>query len=323
VIVSKFSDHIPCYRQVRMYRRQGVDLALSTMAGWFRPAMELLEPIVAAMRMDVLSAPIIQTDDTVVRLIDPGFGRCKQARLWGYLGNRQVVYEFTPNRREEHPLRFLATFKGYVQADAYRGYDKLFSEGAGRTELACWAHMRRYLFEAKETDPERATAALSLIRRLYLVEDEARGKRPEERVCLRQEKARPVLEEFGKWIDRESLRVLPKSPIGEAVRYAAHQWQALVRYVDIGEAEIDNNNLERLLRGVALGRKNYLHFASEGGGAAGAVAYSLIESCKLSGVEPWAYLKDVLMRVWTHPADRIVELMPRNWRPPPDSPNTS
>lgn len=323
VIVSKFADHIPCYRQVRMFRRQGVDLALSTVVGWMRPAMELLAPIVAAMRKDVLAAPIIQTDDTVVRLIDPGFGRCRQARLWGYLGNGQVVYEFTPNRREEHPLRFLGNYRGYVQADAYRGYDKLFAQGSGRTELACWAHTRRYFFEAKETDAERSMAALALIRRLYVVEDEARGKPPEERVRLRREKARPILEEIGTWIDRESLRVLPQSPIGEAIRYAAHQWAALVRYVDIGEAEIDNNNLERLLRGVALGRKNYLHFASEGGGAAGAVAYSLIESCKLAGVEPWAYLKDVLMRVWTHPADRIAELMPRNWRPPPESPNTS
>jgi transposase len=323
VVVSKFADHIPCYRQVRMYRRQGVDLALSTMVGWFRPTMELLEPIVAAMRKDVLSAPIIQTDDTVVRLIEPGLGRCRQARLWAYLGNRQVVYEFTPNRKEEHPLRFLVGYKGYVQADAYRGYDKLFGQGSGRMELACWAHARRYVFEAKETDPERAMAALALIRRLYLVEDEARGKSPEERVRLRREKARPVLEEIGSWIDRESLRVLPKSPIGEAIRYTAHQWQALIRYVEIGEAEIDNNAIERLLRGVALGRKNYMHFASEGGGTAGATGYSLLESCKLNGVEPWAYLKDVLMRVWTHPADRIAELMPRKWRPQPESANTS
>ena len=166
-------------------------------------------------------------------------------------------------------------------------------------------------------------AALVLIRRLYAVEDEARRKPPEERVRIRREKARPILDEIGSWIDRESLRPLPPSPIGQAIRYAAHQWAALVRYVDLGEAEIDNNNLERLLRGVALGRKNYLHFASEGGGVAGAVAYSLIESCKLADVEPWAYLKGVLMRVWTHPADRIAELMPRHWRPPPESPNTS
>jgi transposase len=179
------------------------------------------------------------------------------------------------------------------------------------------------VFEAKETDPERAIAALALIRRLYQVEDEARGKPPEERVRLRQEKARPVLEEMGTWIDRESLRVLPKSPMGEAIRYAAHQWPALVRYVEIGEAEIDNNGIERLLRGVALGRKNYMHFASEGGGAAGAVAYSLIESCKLIGVEPWAYLKDVLMRVWTHPANRVHELMPRHWQPPTGPCDTS
>ncbi|HYF57011.1 MAG TPA: IS66 family transposase, partial [Salinarimonas sp.] len=229
VIVSKFADHIPCYRQVRMFRRQGVDLALSTVVGWFRPAMELLAPIVAAIRKDVLAAPVIQTDDTVVRLIDPGLGRCRQARLWGYLGNGQVVYEFTPNRREEHPLRFLANYKGYVQADAYRGYDKLFAHGSGRLELACWAHTRRYFFEDKETDAERSMAALALIRRLYAVEDEARSKLPEERVLLRREKAQPILDEIGAWIDRESLRVLPHSPIGEAIRYAAHQWAALVR----------------------------------------------------------------------------------------------
>lgn len=319
VVVSKFKDHLPLYRQEGIFGRYGGSIPRSTLSDWVGQSMELLAPVVAAMRKDVLSAPIIQTDDTVVRLLEFGKKRSRQARLWGYLGRRQVVFEFTPTRQQKWPQAFLKDFKGFVQCDAYKGYDQLFLEGSGRLELACWAHARRYFVEAQETDRERALAAIAFIRELYAAEEEAREMAPEARAALRKEKAAPVLARLRTWLEGESLRVLPKTPIGEALHYALAQWKALGRYVDLGEAQIDNNAMERALRGVAIGRKNYLHFASEDGGAWAAAAYSLIESCKLSSVEPWRYLKDVMMRVWTHPADRIAELMPRLWKPPPDS----
>lgn len=323
VLVSKFADHIPLYRQSRIYERAGMSIPRSTLCDWEGQAVGLLRPIVGAMTKDVLSAGIVRTDDTVVRLLEPGVkrGRSRQARLWGYMGNGQVVYQFTPTREQKWPLGFLKDFRGYVQADAYNGYDELFAAGSGRSELGCWAHARRYFVRAEETDPEMAKAAIDTIRLLYRIEEEGRDLSSTERAALRRQKAAPILEKFQTWLEHEALSLLPQSPMYEAVRYALKQWKALTRYVEVGEADIDNNAMERGLRGVALGRKNYLHFASEEGGGWGAVAYSLVESCKLNGVEPWAYLKDVLMRVWTHPADRIAELMPRRWKPPP--PDTS
>ena len=158
-----------------------------------------------------------------------------------------------------------------------------------------------------------------MIRRLYRVEAEGRKLDPRARVELRREQSNPILDEIRCWLQTESLKVLPKSAIGEAIRYASHLWPALTRYVEVGEADIDNNAMERSLRGIVVGRKNYLFFGAENGGHWAAVAYSLVESCRMNDVEPWAYFKDVLMRVWTHPADRIHELMPRLWKPPLDS----
>lgn len=213
----------------------------------------------------------------------------------------------------------MANYKGGLQCDAFKGYDKLFIPGSGRTEYGCNAHNRRYWFEAKETDPERALVALGFFRRLYAVEDEARGRLPKDRVALRREKSLPIFAEFKAWVDRESLRVLPQSPTGEAMRYTLGQWNALVRYIDEGEAEIDTNAIERLLRGVAVSRKNFLFVRSEEGGNWAATAFTLIESAKLNGLSPYLYLKDVLTRIWTHPQSRIENLTPRLWRPPPNT----
>jgi transposase len=323
VIIAKFCDHIPLYRQTRIYARQGVEIPRSTLCGWVGHGMRLLDPIVGAIVKDILLSRIIGTDDTVVRLLVPGLGRTAQARLWSYLGDahhNQVAYEFTPNRKEEHPLRFLENFRGLVQADAYKGYDKLFVEGSGREELGCMTHMRRYFFEARDTDPERGGTALGFVRMLYAVEAVAAPMTPQERVALRREKSLPILTSLKAWMDQEAIKVLPQSPIGAAFHYAIAQWKALTRYVDEGEASIDNNAVERSLRGVVVGRKNYLFMGSEEGGRWAATAYSLIESCKLNGVEPYRYLKDVLRRVWIHPQSRIEELMPRLWKPPPDGP---
>lgn len=321
VLVAKYCDHLPLYRQSRIYLRHGVEVPRSTLCNWVGSGVALLEPIVAAAKKDVLLSKILRTDDTVVQLLVPGLGRTAQARLWGYLGDplhNQVVYDFTPDRKQEHPIAFIGNYKGKVQADAYKGYDKLFLPGSERTELACWAHDRRYWYDARDTDPEKASVALGYIRLLYAVEAEAAAMTPAARVLVRREKSLPILEAFKKWLDQESYRILPQSPMGEALHYTMAQWQALNRYVEDGDASIDNNAIERALRGVAIGRKNFLFAGSEAGGRWMAVAYTLIESCKLNGVDPYRYLKDVLRRVWTHPASRIEELMPRLWKPPPE-----
>lgn len=319
VVTSKYCDHIPLYRQSKIYARQGVEIPRSTLCDWVRQAVELLAPIAAAIALDVRRSRILRTDDTVVRLLVRGKGRTAQARLWGYLGDahhNQVAYEFTPDRREEHAQRYLKDFRGLVQADAYKGYDKLFALGSGRIELGCMAHARRYFFDARDSDPERVGIAIGFIRILYEVEARAAPMSPEDRRDLRRRDAAPILKDFKDWLDVERFKmILPESPLGAAFQYALNQWDALTRYVEDGEASIDNNAMERALRGVAIGRKNYMFVGSQEGGRWAAVAYTLIESCKLNGVDPYRYLRDVLRRVWTHPASRIEELMPRLWKP--------
>ncbi len=320
VLVAKYLDHIPCYRQSRIYARSGVEISRSTLCGWVGQSVALLEPIVVAMRGDVLRSGIIRTDDTIVRLLVPGLGRTAQARLWGYLGDphhNQVVYEFTLDRRQEHPLAFFKDFKGRIQADAYQGYDKLFLPGSEREELGCMAHCRRYFYDLRDIEPALCGTALGYIRSLYEVEWAAKeaGMKPPERLALRREKSVLILDAFKKWLDHEALKLLPQSAIAQAFGYALNQWEALKRYTEIGEAEIDNNAMERAMRGAVMGRRNYLFVGSEAGGRWAAVVYSLVESCKLNGVEPYRYLKNVLRQVWTHPQSRIEKLMPRLWKP--------
>ncbi len=320
VLTAKYLDHIPCYRQSRIYARSGVEVPRSSLCSWVGQAAYSLDPIVQAIRRDVLLSGIVKTDDTVVRLLMRKVKkRTVQARLWGYLGDaqhNQVVYEFTLDRQQEHPLAFLKGFKGRIQADAYPGYDPLFKPGSGVEELGCWAHARRYFFDVREFASTLADTALNFIRKLYEVEREAKeaNLKPPERLALRQEKSVPILEDFKEWLDGEALRLLPQSVISKAFGYALNQWDALVRYAEIGEAEIDNNAMERRMRGPVMGRRNYLFVGSEAGGRWAAVIYSLVESCRLNGVEPYAYLRDVLRRVWTHPQSRIDELMPRLWK---------
>ena len=323
VLVSKYDDHLPLYRQSEIFGRQGLDLPRSTLGLWVGEAVELLRPLVGAMKEDILQSKVICTDDTPVRVLDPGAGRAHQGRFWAYLGDRahrQVVFEFTMTREQKWAKEFLGDYAGYLQADAFKGYDQLFKEGR-ILEVACWAHGRRYFFEAQETDRERALWALGQIGLLYDIEREAkeRALKPDEVRALRQERARPILERIRDWLEREAPRVLPKSPMGQAIHYARSQWKALQVYLQDGNLSIDNNAVENILRGVAVGRKNWLFLGSEGGGKWAAVLYSLIESCKRHGVNPWLYLKDVLVRVSTHPSRRILELTPRLWKPPPDS----
>jgi transposase len=325
VLLSKYGDSLPCYRQSVIYARSGIRISRSTLCDWIRQVIDLLKPIIQRIRKDVLESARITTDDTVVRLIVPGKGHTVQARLWAHLGDsrhNQVFYEFSPDRKQEHPQRILGNFKGKIHADAYSGYNVLF-EDRSRIEIGCWTHTRRYFWEARDTDPERAGVALGFIRQLYAVEAEARELSPDQRLGLRKTKSAPPVAELKAWLDVEVMKVLPKSPMGEAIRYALGQWRALGQFLGDGEVPLDTNAIERLLRGVAVSRKNFLFVASPEGGRWAAGAYTLIESAKINGVEPYAYLKDVLTRVWTTPQSQINTLMPRLWKAATGPPNSS
>jgi transposase len=325
VIVSKFADHLPLYRLERMFARQGVPLARQTLCDWLARSAELLTPLCQMMIQQVLHSRVIQTDDTPVPVQDSTRDHTRQGRVWVYHGDvahPYLVYRYSPNRERQWPQTFLKDYTGFVQADAYAGYDKLFVTGR-IIEVGCWAHARRKFFESQTTDPERALYVLGVIRQLYAVEKRARQEQAELnlprteywmlRQRLRQEQSVPVLATLCHWLREQHAQVLPKSPIGEAITYALNQWAALTRYTTQGFLEIDNNAAERALRAVAVGRKNYLFFGSDVGGATAAVLYSLVQTCKHLGIEPWRYLRDVLERMPTHPTEQLEELLPDRW----------
>jgi hypothetical protein len=312
-------DHQPLYRQAHIFERQGLDVNRSTLCGWVRQSAELLGPIVEAMKAEVLKSKVIHGDDTPVAVLDPKNGQSgkKKARLgrvWVWVGDKEhphTVFDYTPNRKREGPLDFLEGWRGFLQADAYPGYGALYKERSV-LEVACWAHTRRKFFDAQDTDRPRAEAALAFIQRLYQVEKATKDLASRERQKLRQKEALPVLRAFGDWM--EAQQVLPKSAMGQAIQYAQRQWAALCRYVQDGDLAIDNNAAENALRGVAVGRKNWLFEGSDEGGRRAAVVYSLVESCRRHGIDPYAYLRDVIARVGGYPAKRLKELMPANWR---------
>ena len=327
VVVSKYADHLPLHRQAQILGRQGLDVNRSTLCGWTAQVAELLEPLHTAMKAELLKSKVIHGDDTPVSVLDrpedppPGEGgkkrrKARQGRVWVWVGDKQhphTVFDYTPNRKREGPLDFLGSWKGFLQADAYPGYETLYKE-RGVVEVACWAHARRKFFDAQDTDQARGQAALAFIGRLYQVEARAKGLSPKERQSLRQEEALPVLKAFRAWMDAQVL-VLPKSAMGLAFQYALRQWAALCRYVQDGDLAIDNNAAENALRGVAIGRKNWLFEGSDAGGRRAAVLYTLLASCRRHNVDPYAYLKDVIARVGGHPAKQLKELMPAYWAP--------
>jgi transposase len=322
VAVSKFADHLPLYRLQGIFQRNGVELARSTMCDWMATVGELLEPIVGAMIRRVLASKVIGTDDTPVKVQDHQGQGVKTGHLWAYIGdrdNRFVVYDYTPTWGGDGPERFLKAYpSGYLQSDGYAGYNGLHRRGL--VEVGCWAHARRKYHDCRTSDPARSHAAIAWIGRLYAVEREAReGSWDDARLMTaRAERSRPALESFGAWLEGESRKVLPRSPIGEAIAYSRSNWVALTRYLEAPYLSIDNNATENAIRPIALGRKNWLHLGSDRGGKTAATLMSLVQSCKLLSNEPFAYLRDVLDRVNTHPASRIEDLLPdrRVWPGP-------
>ncbi|MDP8236984.1 MAG: IS66 family transposase [Candidatus Erginobacter occultus] len=325
VAVGKYADHLPLHRQEEIFKRQGVKLARSTLCDWMGTCAELVRPLFDLMKERVMMSKAIQTDDTPVGVLDREWTRTRIGRLWTYVGDAAhpfTVYDYTPNRKRDGPSNFMEDFQGYLQADAYPGYDAIFNDPERQvTEVACWAHVRRKFFEAQSSDVQLPLIMLTYIRLLYEVEREARDLKLDGRgrYALRQARSVELLDGIHTYLKREQGNALPKSPEGQAISYTLSNWKALTRYCEDGDLEIDNNGAERSLRGVVIGRKNWMFFGSDRGGRTAAILNSLITSCKRNQVEPFAYLKDIFERISAHPVSRLEELLPDRWkelRPP-------
>jgi transposase len=322
LIVSKHTDHLPLYRQESILARQGVFLARSTACDWLAGCAELLHPLYDLMVSRVLQSRYLHTDDTTVKNRRPPEDASATARLWGYLGDDEHpynVFDFTTSRRRDGPEQFLARYKGYLHADAFSGYDRLYlpkAEGkaAPIIEVACNAHARRKFHEARTSDVLRAHQALAWYGQLYELERRSKDWDEAARLRLRQELALPILARLKAWLESEREAVLPKSPMAEAIGYALNNWSALIRYTEAGFLSIDNNVAEREMKRIAIGRKNWLHVGSAKGGRTAAVLYSFTSTCQRLGVEPWSYLQEVLSRLPTTALEQLDELLPDQWK---------
>ncbi|MBV0893029.1 IS66 family transposase [Paracoccus sp. Z118] len=322
VLVRKYADHLPLYRQSQIFEREGLDLDRSTLADWVGKSTALLEPLADAIGRHVLSAEAIFADDTPVQMLAPGTGKTQTARLWTYARDERpwagaappaAWYRFSGDRKGQHPKDHLARFCGWMHADGYAGFEDLYRSGKIR-EVACMAHVRR-----KFVDIHRAQASpiaeetIRRIAQLYAVEKEARGLLPDRRVELRQARAAPVFNDLELWLAMQLTRISGKSPLAAAIRYALTRMERLRPYLANGILELDNNTAERGMRAIALGRKNYLFVGSEAGGKAAAIAYTLIETVKLNGVDPQAWLADTIARIPDYRITKVDELLPWHW----------
>jgi len=324
IIVSKYFDHLPLYRQEHIFQRHGLVLNRSTTGDWMAACAERLRPLYDLMVTVVLQSVWLHTDDTPVqnRRHDPG--ATPTGRFWLYYGDRAHpynVFDFTVNRKRDGPQTFLADFHGYRHADAFSGYDALYLPDARAgtapiQEVACNAHARRKFYEARGSDSLAAHRALAYYGQLYELEAAAtrNGFDDAQRLALRQDLAVPILEKFHTWLEEQRGRVLPKSPMAEAVGYALHNGSALIRYTEAGFLAIDNNVAEREMKRIAIGRKNWLFVGSAKGGHTAAVLFSFTSTCARLQIEPWAYLQDVLTHLPRMPAADLAELLPDRWR---------
>jgi transposase len=319
VIVAKCADHLPLHRQQQIWARHGVEISRQTMCGWMAQRAGLLKPLYAAAKEVLFESKVIGADDTSVKVLDEKLPFARTGRMWPYCGDRDhpvIVFDYTATRQRAGPEEFLKGYRGHIQADAYGGYDAFFRDPArGLTEVGCMAHARRYYSKALESDQARMGPALLLIAQLYRVEKQARGLSSAQRLTLRQLQSRPVAEKLHGYLLEIEGELLPKSPAGRAVRYTLKNWEALTRYLEDGDLEIDNNRSERVIRGVAVGRNNWMFFGSDEGGRTAAVLRSFVASCQRAGVEPYAWFQDVLSRIGAHSIARLAELLPHNWAP--------
>ena len=317
VVVSKLGDHLPLYRLETIFARQQVHVARSTMCAWMRCAGELVTPLVELMISRVKQSRVIHTDDTPVPIQSPGQKQCRTGRVWCYLGdeaNPYTVYDYTPSRTRDGPAKWLHDYRGYLQADAYGGYDGIFA-GGDVTEVACWAHARRKFYDAQDSDGKRAAQMLVLVGELYAIEREAKDADEAERLARRAERSVPMLARIKDWLDAEGEVSLPRSPMGAAITYAKNQWTALATYTTQGFLAIDNNASERALKRVAIGRKNWLFAGHDEAAANHARLWSLIASAERHAVDPQRYLTSVLAKIGQTPADDWTQFLPDVWKP--------
>jgi transposase len=324
VLINKYCDHTPLYRQSQIFARHGVEIERSTLAGWVGGSCWWLEALHERLCKNVFASDRLFADDTPVPVLDPGRGRTKTGRLWVYAREQRpwagpeppaAVYLFAPDRKAERPVSHLEHFKGVLQVDGYAGFERLTIKG-DIILAACWAHTRRKFYEvAQATNAPLAEEALRRIGELYAIETAVRGQQPSYRLATRQSKSKPIVDAFQTWLEQQLPRIPGRSTLAEAIRYALSRWEGLTQFLRDGRIELDTNPVERAIRPVALGRKNHLFAGSDGGGTRWAIICSLIETAKLNDVEPYAYLRDVLTRMVNgHPINRLDELLPWTWK---------
>jgi transposase len=324
IVVSKYDDHLPLYRQAEIFARESVSLETSTLSGWVGATAAALKPLVDALAAEVMGSETLHVDDTPVPVLAPGTGKTKTGRLWTYVRDERpfagarppaALFFYSPDRKGEHPQAHLQDFRGVIHADGDAGFKELFA-GNRITEAACWAHVRRKFFDVHAASASTiAKEALDRIGDLYKIDKTIAGLPPDVRQRERQARSKPIAEALAAWAETTLRRLSRKSELAKAFRYMRSRWKALLRCFDDGRLALDNNPAERALRCVAIGRKNYLFAGSDAGGRRAAALYSLIESAKLSGINPQHYLADVLARIADHPARQIAELLPWHWKP--------
>ena len=324
VLVSKYADHLPLYRQSQIYGREGIDLDRSTMADWVGKSTALLEPLAEAIAKRVKAGSSLFADDTPLKMLAPGNKTTKTARIWAYVRDERpwsgqsppcVWYQFTVDRKGEHPVKHLSGYQGWVHADGYAGFNDVFGTDKA-SEVACMAHIRRKFVDVFTAQGSAiAEETIKRIAQLYGVEKEVRGQSPEARAVLRQARAKPIFDDLEEWLQAQLPKISGKSPLAKAIRYALNRMPKTRPYLDNGFLELDNNTVERAMKPVAIGRKNWMFAGSESGGKAMAIAFTLIETAKLNGVDPQAWLTDVLTRIADHKITKLDELMPWNYSP--------
>jgi transposase len=324
VLVNKYADHLPLYRQSGIFDRDGIDIDRSTLADWVGKSTALLEPLADAIGRHVLAGQAIFADDTPVKMLAPGTGKTATARLWAYGRDERPWgsdippaswYQFSPDRKGQHPKNHLAKYQGWMHADGYAGFEDLYRSGDIH-EVACMAHVRRKFVDIHRAQGSAiADEAIQRIAQLYAVEKEARRSPPDLRVALRQAKAKQIFDDLEVWLHAQLPSISGKSPLAGAIRYALTRMARLRPYLDHGILELNNNTAERAMRSVAIGRKNYLFVGSQTGGKAAAIAYTLIETAKLNGIDPQAWLADTLARIPDYKINRVDDLLP--WKTAP------
>jgi transposase len=318
IIVSKFADHLPLYRQDGIFEREGVTIPRSTQTSWVLQTYEAISPLGEELKKAVLKRDILFTDDSIIPLQVKGNGKVKKARLWVYVrggaGPPLTVFDFSPDRGKQRPLNFLGDYQGYIHADAYSGYDELFRK-EGIIEVGCWVHARRKFDEAVASRPGEATEIMVRIAQLYKVETECREMKPVDRCLFRKQNATRIIDGIFSRLEELNPAILPSEPLSKAINYALNQRKALCRYLDEGRLKPDNNTAENAIRPLALGRKNWLFAGSERGARATALFLGLVQSCKACDVNPWEYFNDMLRRIMSHPVNRLRELLPDQWQP--------